>query len=169
MPDMPVIWTSVTTTSAGSVRRCSRHCCAELTESTSNPRLRRLSRRRTAVSSSSSTIRMVPFTARSYLSAAYESRHPWGPRGHLYDGPATRHEANERQDQRDYEDDLCDAGRTSCEAEEAEHRCDQCNDEECNCPGKHESLLWLCIRDVQRICQMDAGSEALVERLDQGS
>src|SRR3954451_13758757 len=105
MPDMPDICTSVTTTSAGSVRRCSRHCCAELTASTAKPRLRRLSRKSTAVSSSSSTIRMVPFTAWSYLSAANESRQCLRPpQARSYGGSASRQEGDERHDERDEED-----------------------------------------------------------------
>src|SRR4051812_46026280 len=129
MPDMPVIWTSVTTTSAGSVRRCSRHCCAELTASTSKPRLRSESRRRTAVSSSSSTIRMVPFTARSYLSAANRVQaglRPYASRS--YGGPATSQQADNRQDERDDKDDLRDSCGRRGNACEAEERGDQCDD-----------------------------------------
>src|SRR5690606_12967293 len=137
MPDIPVICTSVTTTSAGSVRRCSRHCWAELTASTSNPRLRRLSRSRTAVSSSSSTIRMVPFTARSYLSAAYESRYAPDPGSRSHGGPATRKKAHDRQDERDDEDDLRDPRGARGQASEAEDRGDERDDEECNRPGQH--------------------------------
>src|SRR5882757_9258298 len=150
MPDIPDIWTSVTTTSAGSVRRCSRHCCAELTASTANPRLRRLSRRSRAVSSSSSTIRMVPFTAR-YLSTARgpRGREPGGseepPRARSHDRSTPRHEADEGQDERDNEDDFRDAGGAGGEAEEAEDRGDQSNDKECNRPGKHDlSSYGLC-------------------------
>ena len=62
-PEIPAIWTSVTTTSAGEVRRCFSAACPEVTASTSKPRFRRESRKKTAVSSSSSTIRMVPFTS----------------------------------------------------------------------------------------------------------
>src|SRR5215470_12943847 len=103
---MPVICTSVTTTSAGSVLRCSRHCCAELTASTSKPRLRRLSRRSTAVSSSSSTIRMVPFTGRYYLSAASESRQRPGPESHVHPADqCPRQEADESEDERNDKDD----------------------------------------------------------------
>src|SRR6266536_6424855 len=122
MPVIPAIWTSVTTTSTGSVRRCSSACCAELTESTSKPRLRKLSRNKTAVSSSSSTIRIDPFTLVSYLSAANESRTTSRSNGR----PATDDEADDRHDESDDKDDLCDTRRTRGETEETKQACNQC-------------------------------------------
>src|SRR5215468_9266110 len=133
MPVIPAIWTSVTTTSTGSVRRCSSACCAELTESTSKPRLRKLSRSRTAVSSSSSTIRIEPFTVVSYLSAADESRTSSCSHGR----PATDDERDDRHDERDDKDDLRDAGRTRGQAKESEDASDQSNDEKGDCPCEH--------------------------------
>src|SRR5215468_8888727 len=134
MPVIPAIWTSVTTTSTGSVRRCSSACCAELTESTSKPRLRKLSRSKTAVSSSSSTIRIEPFTVMSYLSAANESRTGSRSNGR----PATDDEADDRHDERNDKDDLCDARRTRGETEEAEDPCDQRDDKKGDCPCEHD-------------------------------
>src|SRR3954468_1850501 len=78
---------------------------------------------------------MVPFTARSYLSAPGESRQLL--KRSSDDRTPAGHEADERHDERHHEDDLCDARGAGCEAEEAEHGRDQCNEEEGNGPGKH--------------------------------
>src|SRR3569623_2037756 len=135
MPEIPASWTSATTTSAGGVRRCSSAAWPEVTASTSKPRFLRESLNRIAVSSSSSTIRMGPFSSSSYLSAA---NHVLGGRRLRSERrPATTRERDDCQDERNDKDDLRDTRGRRRDPEEAEERCNQRDDEEGDCPGKH--------------------------------
>src|SRR3982751_6945426 len=128
MPEIPAIWTSVTTTSAGVVRKCSSAACPEVTASTSKPRFLSESLNRIAVSSSSSTIRMVPFTSSTYLSAARHVHQ--GRRSRSERRPSTTRKRDDRQNERNNKDDLRDARGRRRDPEEAEEGCNQRDDEE---------------------------------------